>query len=52
MGQDFKLKAAQHAETEYPKEAAGLVVDGNYFPCKNKNEDLYATSSVCFVKII
>jgi len=35
MGQDFKLKAAQHAETEYPKEAAGLVVDGNYFPCKN-----------------
>ena len=33
--QGFKLEAARHAEREYPKESAGLVVNGGYFPCRN-----------------
>lgn len=35
MEQDFRLSAASHAEREYPKESAGLVVDGCYLPCRN-----------------
>jgi len=35
MAQDFKREAVRHAEQEHPKESAGLVVDGSYFPCKN-----------------
>jgi proteasome lid subunit RPN8/RPN11 len=39
MAQDFRLKAAKHAELEHPKEAAGLVVNGSYFPCRNIADD-------------
>lgn len=35
MAQDFKREAVRHAEQEHPKESAGLVVDGSYFPCRN-----------------
>ena len=33
--QDFKHEAVRHAEQQYPKEAAGLVVNNSYFPCCN-----------------
>ena len=35
MAQDFKLDAEQDACARYPEEACGLVVSGNYFPCRN-----------------
>ena len=35
MAQDFKRDAVRHAEHEDPKESAGLVVNGSYFPCRN-----------------
>jgi proteasome lid subunit RPN8/RPN11 len=35
LEQDFKREAVRHAEQEHPKEAAGLVVNGGYFPCRN-----------------
>ena len=37
--QDFKREAVRHAEHEYPKEAAGLVVNNSYFPCRNIADD-------------
>lgn len=37
--QDFKREAVRHAEHQYPKEAAGLVVTGSYFPCRNIADD-------------
>ena len=37
--QDFKREAVRHAEQQYPKEAAGLVVNGSYFPCRNIADD-------------
>jgi proteasome lid subunit RPN8/RPN11 len=33
--QDYKREAVRHAEEQYPKESAGLVVNGSYFPCRN-----------------
>lgn len=33
--QDFRLDAIKHAKRELPKESAGLVVSGAYFPCRN-----------------
>lgn len=39
MVQDFKREAVRHAEQEYPKEAAGLVVNDSYFPCRNIADD-------------
>ena len=35
MAQDFRPDAVRHAEQENPRESAGLVVDGSYFPCRN-----------------
>jgi len=35
MAQDFKPEAVRHADQEHPKESAGLVVNGSYFPCRN-----------------
>ena len=35
MEHAFKPEAIRHAEHEYPKESAGLVVNGLYFPCRN-----------------
>lgn len=35
MEHAFKREAVRHAEQEYPKESAGLVVGGSYFPCRN-----------------
>ena len=35
MEQDFKREAVRHAEQEYPKEAAGLIVNGSYFTSRN-----------------
>ena len=37
--QDFKREAARHAELQYPKESAGLVVNDSYFPCRNIAND-------------
>lgn len=37
--QDFKLEAVRHAKQQYPKEAAGLVVNDSYFPCRNIADD-------------
>jgi len=39
MAQDFKREAVRHAEHEDPKESAGLVVNGSYFPCRNIADD-------------
>ena len=39
MVQDFRLDAARHAEKQYPKESAGLVVDESYFACTNIAND-------------
>ena len=36
---DFKLEAVRHAQQQYPKEAAGLVVNDSYFPCRNIADD-------------
>ena len=46
MVQDFKPEAVKHAEQENPKESAGLVVDGSYFPCKNIAPDPKANFAI------
>ena len=33
--QDFRCDAKKHALEEHPKEACGVVVNGNYFRCRN-----------------
>jgi proteasome lid subunit RPN8/RPN11 len=33
--QDFRFDAEAHAAKELPLEACGVVVDGQYWPCRN-----------------
>ncbi len=37
--QDFRFDAEQHAFESAPSEACGLVVDGQYFRCRNIADD-------------
>lgn len=32
---DFRCDAEAHAARSYPREACGLVVNGQYWPCRN-----------------
>ena len=53
MEQDFKREAVRHAEAVYPKEACGLVVNDNYFPCRNiaeNSEDTFAINPVDYAR--
>ena len=37
--QDYRFEAVRHAEKEYPKESAGVIVNNSYFPCRNIADD-------------
>ena len=43
---DFRSDAEAHAARSYPREACGLVVNGQYWPCRNA---LQTSLSIRFV---